>query len=126
VQISNIKYMNIEFLAIMIPIISIIGCFIMIIYLRKYENTERMAMIEKGVSPEFLNVRKVRNTSFPLRASLLLIGAGLGLLLGHILERNLGLEEEVAYFSMLFIFGGIGLGLAYVIEENKNAKEKQL
>ena len=118
--------MNIEFLAIMIPIISIVGFFIMIIYLRKYENTERMAMIEKGVGPEFLNVRKVRNTSFPLRASLLLIGAGLGLLLGHILERNLGLEEEVAYFSMLFIFGGIGLGLAYVIEESKNAKEKQV
>lgn len=118
--------MNIEFLAIMIPIISIIGLFIMIIYLRKYENTERMAMIEKGVGPEFLNVRKVRNTSFPLRASLLLIGAGLGLLLGHILEHNLGLEEEIAYFSMLFIFGGIGLGLAYIIEESKNAKEKQL
>jgi hypothetical protein len=48
------------------------------------------------------------------------------LLLGHILERNLGLEEEIAYFSMLFIFGGIGLGLAYIIEENKNAKEKQI
>ncbi|HEY9006022.1 DUF6249 domain-containing protein [Ohtaekwangia sp.] len=116
--------MNIEFFAIMIPIISIVGAFIMIVYLRRYENIERMAMIEKGVSPEFLNIRKPRNTSFPLRAALLLIGAGLGLLMGHILERNFNMEEEVAYFSMLFIFGGIGLGIAYVIEENKNAKER--
>jgi hypothetical protein len=118
--------MNIEFLAIMIPIIAIIGVFTMIIYLRKYDNIERMAMIEKGVSPEFLNIKKPRNTSFPLRASLLLIGAGLGLFMGHILERNFNLEEEVAYFSMLFIFGGIGLGLAYIIEENKNIKERNL
>ncbi|HEY9044441.1 MAG TPA: DUF6249 domain-containing protein [Ohtaekwangia sp.] len=117
--------MNVEFFAIMIPIISIVGAFIMIIYLRKYENTERMAMIEKGVGPEFLNIRKPRNTSFPLRSALLLIGAGLGLLMGHILERNFDMQEEVAYFSMLFIFGGIGLGLAYIIEENKNAKRKE-
>jgi hypothetical protein len=115
--------MNIEFLAIMIPIISIIGTVVMIIYLRKYQNIERMAMIEKGVAADLLSISKgSRNTSLPLRFSLLLIGAGLGILMGHILERNFFMDEEVAYFSMLFIFGGIGLGLAYVIEEKKNEK----
>lgn len=122
--------MNIQFLAIMIPIIALVGTFMMIFYLRKYQNIERMAMIEKGVALDFLSKEdgtsffapRRRNTSIPLRLSLLLIGAGLGILTGHLLERNFFMESEVAYFSMLFIFGGVGLGLAYIIEEKKNEK----
>ncbi len=109
--------MEIETIAIMIPIISIIGLIVMIIYLRKYENEERMAMIDKGIDPSVFT-RKARNTSGALRASLLLIGAGTGLLLGYALDRAFDMEE-VGYFSMLLIFGGSGLGLAYVIEEKK-------
>jgi hypothetical protein len=104
-------------LGIMIPIISIIGFFIMVIYLRKYENEERMAMIDKGVSPDIF-VKKQRDTSVSLRFSLLMIGVGLGILLGYFLDRAFDMEE-VAYFSMLFICGGIGLGAAYMIEESK-------
>jgi hypothetical protein len=104
-------------LGIMIPIIGIVGLFTMIIYLRKYENEERMAMIDKGVSPDMF-VKKLRDTSVSLRFSLLMIGVGLGILLGYFLDRQFGMDE-VGYFSMLFIFGGIGLGAAYVIEENK-------
>ena len=107
-----------ETLALMIPILGVIGVFIMIIYLRKYENEERMAMIEKGVSPDMF-ARKQRNTSISLRFSLLMIGVGIGLLMGYFLDRNVDMEEA-GYFSMLFIFGGIGLGAAYVIEEKKN------
>ena len=107
-----------EVLAIMIPIIAIIGFFYMIVYLRRFENTERMAMIEKGVDPA-LFAKKHRDSSGPLRASLLFIGAGLGLLVAYFLDRAFYMEE-VAYFSMLFVFGGLGLGAAYVIEEKKN------
>jgi hypothetical protein len=110
--------MRVEFMAILIPIISIIGAFVMIIYLRRYQNEERMAMIEKGVSPE-LFTRKQISVSVTLRFSLLLIGVGVGFLLGYFLDRNFDMEE-VGYFSMLFIFGGIGLGVAYLIEEKKN------
>lgn len=109
--------MDTEALAIMIPIIAVIGGIVMIIYLRKYENEERMAMIEKGVDPSVFT-RKVRNTSGALRASLLLIGAGLGLLLGYALDRAFYMDE-VGYFSMLLICGGAGLGLAYMIEEKR-------
>jgi hypothetical protein len=73
--------MHVETLGVMIPIIAIIGGIIMVIYLRRYENVERMAMIEKGVDPSVF-ARKSRNTSGALRASLLFIGAGTGLLLG--------------------------------------------
>jgi len=113
-----------EVLGVMIPIVALIGAFIMVVYLRRFENTERMAMIEKGVSPElFASVKKPRNTSFALRSSLLLIFGGIGILMGYFLDYNYNMEE-VGYFSMLFIFGGIGLGLAYLVEEKKAAKEK--
>jgi hypothetical protein len=109
--------MEIEVLGIMIPIISIIGTFIMIVYLRRYQNTERMAMIEKGVSPE-LFADKRKSAAGTLKAALLLIGAGVGILLGYLLDSAFGMEE-VGYFSMLLIAGGLGLAAAYLIEEKK-------
>lgn len=114
--------MGVQIIGVFIPIIAIIGGVLIVIYLRKYANEERMAMIEKGVDPS-LFTRKERNDSGPLRASLLLIGAGLGLLLGYFLDRRFYMEE-VAYFSMLFICGGLGLGAAYLIEEKKHNKEQ--
>lgn len=107
----------------MVPIIAIIGTFTMIVYVRKYENLERMSMIEKGIDPSIFRSRQYRNTSLPLRASLLLIGAGIGLLLGYWLD-SMTYMDEVAYFSMLFICGGIGLGLSYLIEEKKSKENK--
>lgn len=107
-----------DILGIVMVIIAIVGAYIMIVYLRKFTNEERIAMIEKGVDPQFFNVKKSFNTSVPLRASLLMIGGGVGLLLGHYLDRTFDMEE-VAYFSMLFICGGIGLGASYLIEEKK-------
>lgn len=108
----------------MIPIIGVIGAYIMVVYLRRLENSEKLAMIEKGISPEFFNIKKQRNNSGPLRASLLLIGVGLGFILGYVLDVNYGMEE-VGYFSMLFIFGGAGLGIAYLVEERKQKEERK-
>jgi hypothetical protein len=112
-------------MGIVMVIIAIIGAYVMIIYLRKYANEERMAMIEKGVDPQLFNLKKSPTTSVPLRASLLLIGAGIGLLMANFLETVFHMDEEVVYFSMLFIWGGIGLGASYLIEERKlKAEEK--
>jgi hypothetical protein len=110
--------MDVAALGVMVPIVAIIGTFVMIIYLRRYDNQERMAMIEKGVDPKSFISAKPRNAAPALRASLLFIGIGLGLLVGSLLDYHFDMEE-VGYFSMLFIFGGIGLGLAYIIEERK-------
>ena len=92
-----------------------IGTLVMVVFLRKYTNIERMALIEKGEQPF---QTKHSNTSIPLRFSLLFIGFGLGLLIGYFLDSAFRMEE-VAYFSMIFVFGGGGLGLAYLIEEKK-------
>lgn len=112
--------MDVAVLGVMLPIIATVGAFIMVVYLRKFQNMERMAIIDKGLDPALFKIE--RTTAGALRSSLLLIGAGVGLLMGYYLDRTFDMEE-VAYFSMLFIFGGIGLGLAYVIEERKS-KEK--
>lgn len=106
-------------LAVTLPVI---GLFVMLIYLRRMENSEKLLMIEKSVDPS-LFARKQRNTSFPLRVSLLCIGVGLGFLLGYFLDRQFYMDE-VGYFSMLFIFGGLGLGAAYLVEEKKNKESR--
>ena len=94
---------------ILLALFTTLGFFVMIVYLRKFTNVERMAAIEKGVSLE--HYRPEGSSFFALRLALLLIGAGAGLLMGYMLD-NLFDMEEVAYFSMLFVFGGIGLGLS--------------
>jgi hypothetical protein len=84
-QIKHTKKMGPDILGIVMVIIAIVGAYVMIVYLRRFTNEERLAMIEKGVDPQFFNIKKAFNTSLPLRASLLMIGAGVGLLLGHLL-----------------------------------------
>lgn len=113
----NEEEIIIPVLGILLPIIITLGAFIMVVYIRKYDNLERMAMIDKGISPELF--KKERSTSGALRAALLLGGAGLGLLMGYWLDSAFDMEE-VAYFSMILIFGGLGLGIAYLVEERKN------
>lgn len=107
-------------LGILWLIILSIGILITIVYIRKYTNIERLGMIEKGLNPGDLSMtNKTVKAFWPLRFSLLLIGAGLGLFAGYFLDATLDMEE-IAYFSMLFIFGGIGLGISYIIEEKRD------
>jgi len=113
--------MDVAVIGTLIPIVITLGAFVMVVYIRKFGNLERMAIIEKGLDPGIFKTS--HSTSGALRASLLLIGAGFGLIMGYWLDRSFDMEE-VGYFSMLFIFGGIGLGLAYLIEEAKAKKDK--
>lgn len=113
--------MEVAIMGTLIPIIISIGVFITIIYIRKFQNLERMSIIDKGLDP---GIFKRESTTVPtLRWALLMIGAGTGLLFGYFLDRAWDMEE-VAYFSMIFIFGGIGLGLAYIIDEKKMQQKK--
>ncbi len=107
-------------LGILLPIIITLGAFIMVVYIRKYENIERMSMIEKGVAPDLFKRERVNGGS-TLRWSFLLIGVGIGFLMGYWLDRMYNMEET-GYFSMLFIFGGLGLGISYFLEEKRNVK----
>lgn len=108
--------------AIIVPVVSMISIVTIIIFVRKFTNDERMAMIEKGDTNFAFNKY---NSSGPLRYGLLLIGAGLGLLLGNILSEVLSsVSEDAIHFSFIFIFSGLGLFLAYKMEEKKKSEEK--
>lgn len=109
--------MDVAALGAMIPIVLIIGVAVVLVYLRRYENQERMAMIDKGVDANLFTT-KPSHISGALRWSLLLIGVGVGILLGAVLD-NMFRMKEIGFFSMIFIFGGAGLGTAYIIEEKR-------
>ncbi|MFZ6664089.1 DUF6249 domain-containing protein [Peijinzhouia sedimentorum] len=99
-----------------IPIILGIAVFTMVIFLRKYENDERMAMIDKGLDP---NVPKPEKSSGVLRFALLAIGVGFGILIGYLIVETTDLDEQVTVATTI-IFGGLGLLLAYFLEQKQN------
>ncbi|WP_159102699.1 DUF6249 domain-containing protein [Flectobacillus major] len=103
-------------LALLIPIIATVGGLTMIVFLRKFENDEKMAMIAKGIVPPARGVSSKVNPANSLRWGLLGMGVGIGLLIGHFLENNLGFDDDVAYFSMIFVFGGAGLLFSYFLQ----------
>ena len=107
----------------LIPIIGTIGLFTMIIFLRKYENDEKMAMIAKGITPPPpQKVSHQVNPSHSLRWGFVLVGFGIGLLMGSLLESLTNINGEVAHFSMIFIFGGLGLLVSYFYQMNLDKK----
>ena len=72
---------------------------------------ERMAMIEKGVSAELFN--KSDKARSALKFGMLLIGVGLGLFAGYILDEYAGMPEPLPYFAMIGLFGGAALVAYY-------------
>lgn len=109
-------------LGIMLPIIISLGAFVMVVYIRKFENLEKMAIIDKGLDPNLFKKGKNEGPSPVLRWALLLIGSGLGLFFGYMLDEVFRMDEA-GYFASLMVFGGLGLLLAYVIEEKKGQKQ---
>lgn len=77
-------------------------------------NRERMAMIEKGANPGDLISGKP-NVYGVLKWALLLVGFGLGLFVGSLLETYTRIPEEAGYFASALFFGGVGLLVAYLI-----------
>lgn len=120
----------IPIVGMLIPIFGIIGFFTMVVFSRKYENDERMAMIAKGMNPMAppQRVSQEVETKKYLGLGFVLVGFGVGLLMGSLLESLTNMETEAAYFSMLFIFGGLGLLSSYFYQMNldkKNSNNKE-
>ena len=100
-------------LVAIIAIISLFGTIFGVVYLiYTTRHRERMALLERGETAEIFQSSANRNDS--LKWGLVAIGSGIGLLIGNILAA-IGLQEEVAFFSMLLIFGGAGLLLHYLL-----------
>jgi len=104
----------------LVPILVPLGFFAMvfgIIYLRTREN---MALIEKGINPKEYANRPAPYRS--LKTGLLFVGAGIGLLLAFLIDKNSGIrmdDNPAIYFSLIAIGGGAGLIISYVIEKKE-------
>lgn len=80
-------------------------------------NKERLALIEKGASPELFKLKNESHSGYAsFKSGLFFIGIGLGIVAGYFLS-NAGMQEEAAYFSMIFLFGGIGLVISFLLQE---------
>lgn len=114
-----------EFSPVLIPLSAIVGTFAMIILLRKYENDERLAMIEKGLNPHMPKPRQPRSTAMiTFHFAAIAIGVSIGLLVGNILDKTLNIHRGIAYLSMVLMFGGLGLLVSYFMQLKHEAKER--
>lgn len=79
-------------------------------------NKERLALIEKGASPELFKSRSDINYGYVgFKLGMFFIGIAFGLVAGYLLA-SYGMQEVPAYFSMIFLFGGIGLVVSYLLQ----------
>jgi hypothetical protein len=107
---------------ILVPLGSLAAVFGIVFVVYTARNRERMAMIEKGVNPkDFMSGKP--NVYSLLKWALLLVGVGLGLFLGSLLETYTELSEEPAYFACALFFGGLGLAVAFIISKKADKKE---
>lgn len=127
--------MHPEILALSIPIISVIGAFTMIIFLRRYNNIERMSMIERGMNPADLsnNFRSLRRRERDplrfLRIACAVIGVGVGLFIGNVLRSIPFLDKGGIVAGLVCIFGGVGLLVGYFVQaslQNKGLFQEKL
>jgi FtsH-binding integral membrane protein len=108
---------------IFIVLIIFAAVFGIVFVIASARNRERMAMIDKGVSPKDFLVDRRPNSYGVLKWALLLVGVGFGLFIGSLLEAYTSISEESAYFASALFFGGAGLFTAFLIA--KKAEEKQ-
>jgi hypothetical protein len=111
--------MNEDFLIVLIIFAAIFGIVFVVAQAR---NRERMAMIEKGVSPKDFMTERRPNSYGILKWALLLVGIGFGLFIGGVLDAYTSIPEEPAYFAAALFFGGAGLFAAFLI--SKKAEDK--
>lgn len=121
--INNKKYkiMDPRVLALMIPIVGTVSLFTMIVFVRRYENIERMAMIERGMHPK--DFKKKRDPYRTLRIACTAIGVGIGLFVGNLAFSDHDSEPIVLGFTIMM--GGIGLFLAYIIQYGLQIKARK-
>lgn len=109
-------------MALLIPIFTSLGFFLLVFGIVYLRNKEKMAMIERGMDPR-LQIDKPGSRNYILTAGMLLVGCGIGLFLAYILEWSLQLNDAGAiYFAMIAFFGGLGLLGAYAIEKKEANK----
>ncbi len=117
---------NFEFL---IPIVFFTSVAIVIYYIVKFRNSERLAVIEKGMSEEQLNYFKITKKyrflthETTLKLSVLLIGVGLAILTGNFVPDDM---KEATIGGLVFVLPGLGLLWVYKHLQNKTESKEDI
>jgi hypothetical protein len=115
-------------LGVMIPIVAIVGGLSLSLALAYMRNKERMEMISRGMDVSKLsevNMQWGRRKRSPLRAGLILLGAGAGLLLAYVLcntvivDSHPGEDHTVIYIGFVATFIGLGLIVSHLLEKKE-------
>lgn len=87
-------------------------------------NKERMALIEKGAEASifFTGKKGSAGKMILLNLALLLVGVGLAIFIGSVME-NMGLDEDVAYPGSIFLMAGIGLLVGFFLTKKMEKED---
>lgn len=114
--------MQVETLGVLIPFAFFLLVFASLYVHLTTRNKERLAMIEKGVSPEIFTQKAEPKSGYGnFKFGLFLIGIAIGIVAGYFLMEA-GMDEGAAYFSMIFLFGGIGLVVSFLLQKRFEEK----
>ena len=109
---------------VLIPLTIFGGGFAMIFGIAYLKTRENLAMVEKGMNPKDRVNRPAPYRN--LKWGLLLLGAGIGLFTGYILDHFILPKQPThddtiafVYFAMLAIGGGLGLIASYKVEKKE-------
>ncbi|HAN77758.1 MAG TPA: hypothetical protein DCQ31_08290 [Bacteroidales bacterium] len=105
-----------EVIIVPIFLLSVFGILAIYFVLR---NRERLAMIERGADPSLFQTKSQNTYSLGLRTALFLIGIGLGIFAGSIIDAYTILEDETAYFGTIFLFGGLSLAAGHYLAKKE-------
>jgi hypothetical protein len=113
-------------IALLIPIFTTLGLFLLVFGIVYLRNREKMAMIERGMDPR-LQIDKPGTQSYVLTAAMLFIGCGTGLFFAFMIDEGMlspNTNSFPVYSSLIALFGGLGLLTAYLIEKKQGNKAK--
>jgi len=113
---------------ILIPLTLFVAAAVVLYQFIKSRHSERMAIIEKGVSDEQLSYllrtkKRASSNDWSIKIGAISIGIGLAVILGNIAAPYDMVEEIVT--GLIFLFPGIGLLLAYKFLGNNEEKEEE-
>lgn len=93
-------------------------------------NKERLALIEKGADASiFFSAKALKKSSvsiwkvLTLNMSVLLMGIGIGVFMGVLLETYTVIEHDIAYTGSIFLMAGLGLFIGFTLSKKLIEKE---
>lgn len=109
--------------AIVVPVTAIVCIVGLLALLRKFDNDERMSMIEKGLTPPQKDSTRV-NPASALRWGCLFMGVGLGIFIANIIDSMRDDRNDAIYPALILFFGGLGLLISYYIQLKLDERSK--